>query len=85
MLIAMLSRLRVGDVSRDLEDFLNSRLAVYKARAEAGDVLKHGRYAHFSASPSRQGAQPGLLVKTGEEMGARGQCTSPSTTPSTST
>ncbi|KAK1859246.1 hypothetical protein I4F81_001843 [Pyropia yezoensis] len=42
MLIAMLSRVRVGDVCCDLEEFLNWRSAVYKARAEAGDVLDMG-------------------------------------------
>ncbi|KAK1867019.1 hypothetical protein I4F81_009530 [Pyropia yezoensis] len=41
-LIGMLSRLRVGDVSSDLEDFLHSRSAAYKSRAEAGVVLDMG-------------------------------------------
>lgn len=38
-LIEMLSRLRVGDLSSDLEKFLQSRSAVYKTRVEAGVVM----------------------------------------------
>lgn len=48
MLIVMLSRLRVGDVCSNLEELLNSRSAVYKARAKAGDVLDMGVTQIFS-------------------------------------
>lgn len=41
-LLGMLSRLRVGDVSSDLEDLLHSRTSAYKARAEAGVALDMG-------------------------------------------
>lgn len=41
-LIGMLSRLRVGDLSSDLDNFLRSRSAVYQARVEAGVVMDMG-------------------------------------------
>lgn len=41
-LIDMLSRLRVGDISTDLADFLQSRAQVYQARVAAGGLFNMG-------------------------------------------